>query len=81
MPVSTLVIVPTSARRQLRCERFPRVAQGGERPVENGLQVLGLSDHEVFSTGFGSAGFDAGSSAGLSFGLSSSPRPFSNEAR
>ena len=69
------------ARRQLRRERFPRVAQGGERPVENGLEALGFGDHEVLSTGFGSAGFDAGSSAGLSFGLSSSPTPFSNEAR
>ena len=69
------------ARRQLRRERFARLADGRERAIEHTLQTLGFAGHGFFSPFLDSPGLDAGGGAGLSFSLRSSPTPFSSDAR
>ena len=66
---------------QLRGECFPHLAYSSKRAVENVLEALRFHVHWLFISGVGSSGLGSAWAWGLDCSFSSSPMPFSSDAR
>ena len=80
MPVETLVIVPTSRGVSCGVKASRAWLDRGEGAVEDALQAFRRSVHGS-SFGLRFVGFSAALASGSAFSFSSSPTPFSSDAR
>ena len=81
MPVETLVIVPTSRGVSCGVKRFARLADAGERVVEDALQAVGSACSWAQRFPVRWTVRRQRSASGFACAFSSSPTPFSSDAR